>query len=219
MNLHGIRLVVFDMDGVLTAHPSSWEYVHHAMGVDNSENLRLYRTGRISYMDFLRSDVNLWISRNPGITSGDVIRILDTIPLRENLGRTVSEIRDSGAATAIVSGGIYWLARRIADQAAFDQVYANMILTDSTGRIIPDGNVMVEPRHKDRSITEIQKKLGISEAETASVGDTTQDAAMFMHSAVSIAFNSVDGRLSTMASHTAHGNDLLEIARILDGEQ
>ena len=57
MNLHGIRLVVFDMDGVLTTHPSSWEYVHRAMGVDNSENLRLYRTGNISYMDFLRIDL------------------------------------------------------------------------------------------------------------------------------------------------------------------
>ena len=118
MNLHGIRLVVFDMDGVLTTHPSSWEYVHRAMGVDNSENLRLYRTGNISYMDFLRSDVNLWISRHPGITREDVVKILDSIPLRKNLNLAVKEIRDSGAATAIVSGGIYWLAQRIADQAA-----------------------------------------------------------------------------------------------------
>ena len=219
MNLHGIRLVVFDMDGVLTTHPSSWEYVHRAMGVDNSENLRLYRTGNISYMDFLRSDVNLWISRHPGITREDVVKILDSIPLRKNLSLAVKEIRDSGAATAIVSGGIYWLAQRIADQAAFDQIYANMILTDNTGRIIPDGNVMVEPRHKDDVITAIQKRLGISEAETASVGDTTQDAAMFRHSAVSIAFNSIDGRLSGMASHSAHGNDLLEITRILAGER
>lgn len=219
MNLHGIRLVVFDMDGVLTTHPSSWEYVHQAMGVDNSESLRLYRTGSISYMDFLRSDVNLWISRNPGITREDVIKILDRIPLRENLNRTINEIRDSGAATAIVSGGIYWLAQRIAGQAIFDHIYANMILTDDRGRIIPDGNVMVEPRHKDTVIMAIQKQLGISEAETASVGDTTQDAAMFRHSALSIAFNSVDGRLSEMASHSADGNDLLEITRILAGEQ
>ncbi len=78
---------------------------------------------------------------------------------------------------------------------------------------------MVEPRHKDDVITAIQKRLGISEAETASVGDTTQDAAMFRHSAVSIAFNSIDGRLSGMASHSAHGNDLLEITRILAGER
>ncbi len=219
MNLQGIRLVVFDMDGVLTAHPSSWEFVHHAMGVDNSENLRLYREGKISYMDFLRSDVNLWVSRDPGITMDDVIRILDRIPLRDNLGRAVTEIRDSGAATAIVSGGIYWLAQRIARQAVFDQIYANMILTDSTGHIIPDGNVMVEPRHKDSVIMAIQKNLGVSEAQTASVGDTVQDGAMFRHSAVSIAFNSVDGRLTGMASHSAHGNDLLEITRILSGAQ
>ena len=64
------------------------------MGVDNSENLRLYRTGRISYMDFLRSDVNLWISRHPGITREDVVKILDRIPLRENLSLAVSCSRE-----------------------------------------------------------------------------------------------------------------------------
>lgn len=211
----GIRLVAFDMDGVLTSHPSSWEFVHSRMGVDNRLNLDLYRKGLISYLEFLRSDVRLWTETHPGISEDDVRRILDDIPLTEGIYRSVQELRDSGIVTAIISGGIYWLAERICISAPFDRVFANKISTDSSGRIVPDGTVMVEPRHKDRVLASIQQNTGIGMEETASVGDTLQDAAMFQRSALSIAFNTGDPKVVRSATHHVSSRNLLDAVRII----
>ncbi len=211
----GIRLVAFDMDGVLTAHPSSWEYVHSRMGVDNRKNLDLYRKGAISYIDFLKSDVQLWIDAHPGIGEKDIRHILGEIPLTEGIGLAVDELRSSGIATAIISGGIYWLAERICTVAQFDRIFANRISTDIYGKIIPDGSVMVEPRHKDKVLAALQQDTGIGIAETASVGDTLQDSAMFQRSSISIAFNTRDPKVVRSATHHVPSGNLLEAVRII----
>ena len=196
------------MDGVLTKHPSSWEYVHRKLGVDNGKNLQLYREEKLSYIEFLRSDVRLWINENPGISEQDVRKILETIPERDGIPETMAKLHSGGITTAIISGGIYWLAERICRDSGIDYVFANGIRTDSTGRLLPDGDVVVEPRYKDRVLLDLQDRLKIGKDETASVGDTYQDNAMFMHSGISIAFNAKDPRVSKAATFSSNGDDL-----------
>ena len=55
-----LRLVVFDMDGVLADTPSSWVYVHQAFGVNNRANLDLYLQCEIDYDQFMRRDIRTW---------------------------------------------------------------------------------------------------------------------------------------------------------------
>lgn len=210
-----IKLVVFDMDGVLTVHPSSWEYVHRHLGVDNHSNLQLYRQGKISYMEFLRSDVRLWTDADPELRKEDVVDILNTIPLRNGIGEAVETIRRCGSFTAIISGGIYWLADRISSLARFDRIFANQIMTDENGRILPDGKVLVEPRNKDKVLKQLQNEMGVSREETASIGDTLQDVAMFRNSGISVAFNATDERVRDEASFSVDGNDLRVIIDLI----
>ncbi len=110
--------------------------------------------------------------------------------------------------TAIISGGIYWLAKRVGEYAGADEIYANHILTDESNNLLADGHVMVDPKHKDDVIKEVQKRLGILPEETISVGDTYQDVAMFRNSGLSFAFNPVESAVSGGATHTIVGNDL-----------
>lgn len=204
----GYKLAIFDMDGVLTQNPSSWEFVHRRLGVDNRQNLSLYRRGELTYIDFLKSDVNLWLSREKEIPSETIVKILNEIPLRDGIGRTVDSLNSMGIRSVIISGGIYWLAEKIGGLAHFSHIEANSIKTDENGFIIPDGNVMVDPKHKDLNVLKLQERFGINSNETISVGDTLQDVAMFRHSGLSIAFNPVDEEMKEKATVTLSGNDL-----------
>ncbi len=202
------KLAVFDMDGVLTQAPSSWEFVHRELGVDNQNNLSLYRNGDLTYMEFLRSDVELWIEKMGTVPSKLIIDILGKVPLRAGITETMISLRRGGIETAIISGGIYWLAERIGKIGEFGEIHANKIKTNGNGEIIPDGTVMVDPKRKDLILQDLQKRIGVSEEETFSVGDTLQDVALFRHSGYSIAFNPNEHSMTKNATVTLKGNDL-----------
>ena len=210
------KLAVFDMDGVLTGTPSSWEFVHRKIGVDNSGNLSLFKNGRITYMDFLRSDVELWIEKLGNVPADYIRGILDLVPLRCGIAETMSSLKKMGIKTAIISGGIYWLAEKISKFADFTEIHANKIQTNANGEIIPDGTVMVDPGRKDVVLRILQEKMGIAEEETFSVGDTLQDVAMFRRSGYSIAFNANDFSMTGKASASMKGNDLTQILELIE---
>ncbi len=216
MEIEKFKLAVFDMDGVLTQPVSSWEYVHRKLGVDNTGNLSSYRNGTMNYIDFLKSDVKLWLDRLGPTSAETVIRILDEIPLRGGISLTINTLKERGIKTAIISGGIYWLAEKIGKGYGFDEIYANHIKTDSLDNLLPDGIVMVDPKHKDHTIRELQDRLKVEPEETISVGDTLQDVAMFRNSGLSVAFNPVEETVSARARFTLKGNDLSELLKLLE---
>lgn len=215
MAIKDYRLAVFDMDGVLTQPVSSWAFVHEKLGLDNTPYANSYRAGTLSYIDFLKSDVNLWLKKLGPTSAEIVVDILSEIPLRKGISETIKNLKQSGLKTAIISGGIYWLAEDLGKRYGFDEVYANKIMTDEHDNIIADGIVMVEPKHKDSVITGLQRKFGIRSGETFSVGDTGQDIAMFRNSGLSFAFNPVDPTVSQNATHTVTGNNLSAILNFI----
>ncbi|MDS0257100.1 HAD-IB family phosphatase [Thermoplasmatales archaeon AK] len=211
------KLAVFDMDGVLTRHPSSWEFVHEYAGVSNEDARLLYDRSEISYIDFLRSDVRLWISSGKVRTRGDLRKILSLIPVTVGLSETVLKLREMGFVTAIISGGLYDLAEIIdPGHILFDYVYANRIITDSDGNLIPEGDVMVEPNRKGEVLEKLQRELIISPDRTMSVGDSIQDLPLFLRSKVSVAVIHGDSEMRKIARHYITGDrfkDLIGIAQ------
>ncbi len=186
MRISDFSLFIFDMDGTLTENPSSWQYVHDRLGINNHNAFNLYRKGMISYYDFFINDIRAWLSRYPRINRRDVQSLLDEIPLRKGL-RDMSEIiHDNGIIQVIVSGGISWLADRIGKEGYFDEIHSNMIGTLADGTIIPEGDAEVDPARKDRIIRMVQEKYGISEKQTVSVGDEYENGSIHARSALSI---------------------------------
>ncbi|MBE3122801.1 MAG: hypothetical protein IMZ58_11440 [Thermoplasmata archaeon] len=55
-----IKLVFFDMDGVLLDTVSSWRYIHEHFGTTNERSIMPYLRGDIDYLEFMRRDVSLW---------------------------------------------------------------------------------------------------------------------------------------------------------------
>ena len=144
-----IELVVFDMDGVLIDNGSSWVLVHRHFGVQNEGGLTRYLAGQIDDHEFVRTDVALWTKKGPVHTT-----MLDKILSRPDfmLGarETVKALHDHGMVTAIVSGGLDYMANRVAHALGIDDVYANGLHVDARGNITGEGILRVPL--KDKSV-------------------------------------------------------------------
>ena len=211
-----IRLVLWDMDGVLTEHPSSWKYIHERIGVDNSINRDSWLDGRITYREFMQKDIQLWLDKVGQFTKNQVTEMLSHIRERFNVSPAIEELKRNGIKSVIVSGGISWLADILNSGLIFDMVYANEILADANGNIIPDGIPHVIPDRKDIIIRGVQESLGISLEESASVGDSPFDISMFRRSGTRIAFNPRESSISEAADYVITSNDLYSVVeRIL----
>ncbi|MCL5989436.1 MAG: HAD-IB family phosphatase [Candidatus Thermoplasmatota archaeon] len=214
-----IKLIAFDMDGVLTNEVSSWEYLHRAFGVSNKSNWDLYERDRISYEEFLKSDVSLWLDKFGKVSERTVREILDKIELKQNLKDTLSKIRNSGIKIIIISGGIYWLAEKINTIVSFDDIYANCILVDSNGFLKKEGFAPVDPKKKGELLEKIQGIYDIRDENTVVVGDSDHDVLMFDHAAFSIAFNPSSRHVADSANYVVLGENFSVITEVLENIQ
>ncbi len=211
-----LKLVAFDMDGTLVNVSSSWAFVHEHLGLSNAEGLRRFMEGSIDDLEFIRSDVHMWKSVRPGISVEDLEEILAQVPIMPGAHDLMRGLRERGILTAIVSGGIDLLARRIGRELRIDYVLANGIRTDPAGHLIEEGILRVPIKKKDEVLARIQEQLGVRPDETASVGNSEIDVALFRRSRVGIAFKPEDRAVRASATDVLADHDLTHVLRVLD---
>jgi phosphoserine phosphatase len=210
-----VELAVFDMDGVLIDSRSSWVLVHEHFGTDNSDSLLAFLSGRIDDLEFIRRDVERWTTARGRVHISEVEAVLDRAPLFPGAEETLLTLREGGVRTAIVSGGLSHLARRIGRVGQVDRVMANDVEVDGEGHLTGGGVVSVPLREKGRVVKEIQDELGIGSERTAAVGDTPVDVTMFSRARVSIAFNPRDEETERAAAHVVRSRDLRSVLPLL----
>lgn len=205
-------LVVLDVDGVLTAHRSSWGYVHERFGVSNEENYLRFVRGEISYEEFVRKDIELWIRKEGKVRLEDIERILDDIPLRKGLEsiRELSKMVD----LALISGGIDILANRLAGMIGARIALANGLIADDRGYLTGEGIVRVDPSRKDLAIERVKEILGLDDPRIVAVGDSFFDVSMFRVADLSIAFDPADEIVEMEADIIVRG-DLEDLAQTI----
>ena len=213
-----MKLVVFDMDGVLTDYFSSWVWVHEHFGTNNDESLRAYINGEIDDLEFMRRDIALWIKKKEGLTREHLKEILEGVPIREGAKELIYWLKSEGVRTTIISGGIDILAERIAEELGIDHVFANGLEFDDDGRLTGEGILRVVLRDKSIILKELKKELGIKREECAAVGDSNIDATMFGECALGIAFNPKPEAKEVMekADYVVRGRSLMELKPYLE---
>ncbi len=181
-----VKLVAFDMDGVLVECRSSWRYLHMHFGslseVEESRDAYLYETGELSYEDWMIRDIQAMLKARGGtIYRWEIEEAFRRVKIRDGIPQLVKYLMDSGVVIAIISGGIDILARRVARELGIPEsnVFANGLVFDGEGRLLPRGTKVVEPLKKDEILRKLSLEFGVNLSEVMYVGDSPWDVSAF----------------------------------------
>jgi phosphoserine phosphatase len=199
-----IKMVVFDLDGVLVDVDSSWQTIHRAFDVDNEENFQKHLRNEIDYGEFMRSDISLWGSPH----AARLRDIFDQVPLMKGAKEVLDALRKRKLKTAIISSGILMLAERVKDELSIDHVFANRLLTDDEGRLLGEGEEIVTLRNKGVVLERLCHAEAVRLKDCAVVGDSRFDVSLFEKAGVSIAFNAQDRVIQEAADVIIEEKDL-----------
>jgi phosphoserine phosphatase len=210
-----LRLVALDMDGTLVDVPSSWRVVHDHFDDHNDEGLRRFLANEIDDQEFIRMDIRVWWKHAPALAMEDLERILAPVPLMPGAAELIEGIHAFGARTAIVSGGLDVLARRIAGELGIEVALANGVRVDANGFLTGEGIVRVPIHGKERILAGLQEQLGVSPKETASVGNSEIDVGLFRRSRVGVAFCPEDDTVRKAATSVVTERNLTRVLEAL----
>ncbi len=211
-----IRLVFFDMDGVLVDVLSSWRYIHQQFGTSNRQSVTAYLNGEIDYTEFMRRDVALWRHNDEATTKDTITQILNTLPMMKGAHACFDYLHKHQVKTAIVTAGLDILAEKIARDLGIDYVFANSVATDPYGRLTGEGILQVELTHKDENVRTLRKQLALPVEACAAVGNSCFDIPMFETCGLGVAFNPEDDCVRASADVIVEGKDLKRLIHALD---
>ncbi|MBW3583255.1 MAG: HAD family phosphatase [Euryarchaeota archaeon] len=205
-----LRLVCFDMDGVLIHGGSSWVQVHRHFGVENDAALARFMAGEIDDEEFIRTDVALWTRDGP-VHRSVLDQVLSAPQIMPGAGDTIAALHDAGIKTAIVSGGLDHMANRVAGLLGIDEVHANGLHYDADGHLTGEGILRTPLRDKSAPLRAVAAKTGVPYGRIAAIGDSCPDASMFESCGYGIAFNPADPCVRHAADVTVETTDLRDV--------
>ncbi len=199
-----MKLVIFDLDGVLVDIVGSWKLLHRAFGKNNEANFQKYLKGKIDYKEFMRTDIALWNRVN----IKQIKHILDSVPIITTAPKLIKELKRAGCKTAIISSGLSILADRVQETLKIDYSYANKLLTDKEGWLTGEGIEAVALDRKNVVLRKLVDDLKIDLKDCAVIGDSRFDVSLFREVGLSIAFNAKDDEVQKAADLVIEDKDL-----------
>jgi HAD superfamily phosphoserine phosphatase-like hydrolase len=205
------KLVLFDMDGVLLQHRSSWQYCQKAIGCDLEH----------FYDEFeqdIRDGKNLieLVMRkmfDHGLTENVLIELARNAPQTKGAGEVLVRLRASGASVVIISGGIGAFAEVLSRQYPITGYICNELHFNGNGKV-PACEIKVGHEDKGKVARSVMREMGATREDTAAVGDYSNDCGMFNEAGLSIAFNG-DRDARAAATHVVDSDDLVDILPII----
>jgi phosphoserine phosphatase len=211
-----IKLVFFDMDGVLLDTISSWRYIHEHFGTTNERSIIPYLRGDIDYLEFIRRDVSLWKKNGKSVKKQTIQDILFAIPFIKGGNECISFLKKHRITTAIVSAGLSFLAEKVANDLGIDYAFANEVKVGTDGRLTGEGVLHVELMNKDKNVKDLAEKLNLPLHACAAVGNSCFDIPMLETCGLGIAFNPEDTCVEQNADIVIKEKDLSRLIPVLE---
>jgi HAD superfamily phosphoserine phosphatase-like hydrolase len=205
------KLFLFDMDGVLLKHKSSFQYCQETIGCD-CKWFYDEAKGDLLY-DKRLNDVVLHKMVGHGFTKSRLLELARNAPQMKGIGEVLNSIRADHGTAVIISGGIGAFAQELTKQYPFAGYVSNE-LHFSRHDQPPIWEVRCGSSDKGRIARSFQCSLGVSKEETFAVGDYSNDCTMFSEAGLSIAFNG-NSEAKASAMYSVESEDLSDILPII----
>jgi len=183
-----IKIVLFDMDGVLVDSISSWKHVHTYFSTNNDRSVDAYVKGLITDEEFIRRDVSQWKMDDQYVFREELIKIFSSLSLMNGAVSCVNSLKRTGVMLGIVSAGLDLLAQKVASSLGIDMVYANQLQIE---------------------------KFDVSAGNIAAIGNSCFDIPLLRSVGLGIAFNPDDDCVVREADEVIYEKDLKSVLPIL----
>ena len=205
-----IRLAVFDMDGTLLQARSCWAHLHEHFGTDNSKMLRQYIEHKVTDEEFVQADIDMWEkSSNRPVNEEYINSILDEIEPIEGAEDLILALHREGIQTAIISGGIQYLADKWAIKWNMEEAIANELTDGDNGHL--KFTIGASGHAKGPVMDRLLEKLKMSREEVVAIGDTVVDIPLFERATLGIAVNTDNSKVIEKADYHLKEKDLRKL--------
>jgi len=208
------KLIIFDIDGTIARHISSWRYIHEKLGLWHEQAYRYqekFLAGKISYRKFCELDAAHW----KGLPERKIREIFKKVPYAKNAARYIKKLKKKGFKLAAISTGLQYIAHRIKKDLKFDYVLSNKLISRK-GILTGKAKINITHGAKGKILRKILNKFHVKPHEVICVGDSSGDIPLIKHSGYSIAFNSSDDAFSKVVNYNCKTKDFKEVFKKIE---
>ena len=170
-----VSAVIFDLDGTLTGTPNPWRHVHERLGIWDTvafTHMDDWLSGRSTYDEFCRRDIELWNGRDISEIHG----YLDEIEFNRHTAEVVAAIVERRIPSIIISSGFRYVARKLQTGCNWEPllIYANELMAGPDVRIEVSADwssPLSKKAHADAALSTV----GVSVQDTLVVSDSEHD--------------------------------------------
>ncbi len=206
-------LIVFDIDGTLTTHISSWRFIHEKLNLWDAL-ARKYQDqfikGEINYRQFCELDAAHW----KGLEIKKIHKAFEEVKYSKNVKKAISILKKHKIKTAAVSTGLQFITEKIKKDLKINYVIGNR-LNSYKGNLTGGVKINISHGEKGKILREIAKRFKIKLKDIITVGDTEGDIPMMEISGFSIAFNADCNKVKKAANYVCKTKDFMEVVDIL----
>ena len=173
------KLVLFDIDGTITTHRSSWQYLHEVLNIwDNKASIyqQKFLEGKISYREFCLLDAAHW----RGMPESRLRSLFRNVPYSKNAPLAIKTLKEMGLKLCAFSTGLQFIPERIQADLGFDYLLFNKLLMRNG---LATGGVKINISHnaKARVLAKALKRFDVKPSQVISVGDSDGDIPLADH--------------------------------------
>lgn len=207
------KLIVFDIDGTITSHVSSWRYIHEKLGLWDVLAKKYqdeFLAGKISYRRFCQLDASHW----KGIEESLIKKAFKSVKYSKNAESVIKKLKSESYCLVAVSTGLQFMAEKLKADLGFDLVVSNR-LNVRNGKMTGGVKINISHGAKGRALKKILKTFRVKPSDMIAVGDSEGDIPMMEMAGYSIAFNSSSDKLSRAADYVCKTKDFKEVYRVI----
>lgn len=205
-----IKIIAFDLDGVLFDGPSAAFHLAQQVGLGHKYQELFMRMAKekLPFEESVRAGAMIWKDVAFG---GDYPQLVIKMPLMKGAEETVSALKASEYLVGCISSGVsQFFMGPLTKRLGLDFAHSNILGTSDGKHSGAIEYAMGGPQKAETALRILQeRKLSIK--NLASIGDGTNDIDLFGVSAFSIAFNPESEEVSEAATITVHSKNLESI--------